>query len=73
MCEIMTDPVRLPTSDTVLDRLTLKKHLLSDKTDPFNRMPLKEEDLVEMPLLKEEILSFIEQKRQEKIHKNWLL
>ena len=69
MCEIMTDPVRLPTSDTVLDRFTIKKHLLSDKTDPFNRMPLKEEDLVEMPLLKEEILSFIEQKRQEKIHK----
>jgi len=52
MFEIMTDPVKLPTSDTVLDRLTIKKHLLSDKIDPFNRKPLKEEDLIEMPELK---------------------
>lgn len=60
MCEIMTDPVKLPTSDTIIDRLTIKKHLLSDKIDPFNRQPLKEEDLIEMPELKEEILKFIE-------------
>lgn len=52
MCEIMTDPVKLPLSGTVVDRLTIKKHLLSDKTDPFNRKPLKEEDLIEMPDLK---------------------
>jgi len=55
MCEIMTDPVKLPKSETVIDRLVIKKHLLSDKTDPFNRAPLKEEDLIEMPELKKEI------------------
>lgn len=55
MCEIMTDPVKLPKSDKVIDRLVIKKHLLSDKTDPFNRAPLKEEDLIEMPELKKEI------------------
>jgi ubiquitin conjugation factor E4 B len=63
LCEIMTDPVKLPASDTVIDRLTIKKHLLSDKTDPFNRSPLAEEDLIEMPELKEEILKFIEGKK----------
>ena len=55
MCEIMTDPVKLPKSDNIIDRLTIRKHLLSDKTDPFNRAPLKEEDLIEMPDLKKEI------------------
>ena len=53
--EIMTDPVRLPGSGNVIDRLVIKKHLLSDKTDPFNRALLKEEDLIEMPDLKKEI------------------
>ena len=53
--EIMTDPVRLPGSGNVIDRLVIKKHLLSDKTDPFNRALLKEEDLIEMPELKKEI------------------
>ena len=51
----MTDPVRLPGSGNVIDRLVIKKHLLSDKTDPFNRALLKEEDLIEMPDLKKEI------------------
>lgn len=42
----MVDPVLLPTSGNVMERLTIKKHLLNDPTDPFNRSPLKESDLV---------------------------
>jgi ubiquitin conjugation factor E4 B len=37
---LMRDPVRLPTSDTVMDRATIMRHLLSDARDPINRQPL---------------------------------
>ena len=37
---LMKDPVRLPSSSKILDRLTIKKHLIYDHTDPFNREPL---------------------------------
>lgn len=38
------DPVILPSSKTTIDRSTIKSHLLSDPTDPFNRVPLKIEE-----------------------------
>jgi ubiquitin conjugation factor E4 B len=40
----MRDPVLLPSSKITIDRSTIKSHLLSDPTDPFNRMPLKLEE-----------------------------
>lgn len=40
MSTIMRDPVRLPTSDHIVDRATIYQHLLNDEKDPFNRMPL---------------------------------
>src|SRR5205807_3795681 len=40
MFTVMKDPVRLPSSRTIIDRATIKSHLLSDAKDPFNRMPL---------------------------------
>jgi ubiquitin conjugation factor E4 B len=40
MYTLMEDPVILPTSRTTVDRSTIQSHLLSDSTDPFNRMPL---------------------------------
>lgn len=46
MATVMHDPVLLPSSRTIVDRSTIKSHLLSDATDPFNRMPLKIEDVV---------------------------
>jgi ubiquitin conjugation factor E4 B len=46
MATLMEDPVILPTSKTRIDRQTIKAHLLSDATDPFNRSPLKIEDVV---------------------------
>ena len=42
---IMDDPVILPTSRIVVDRSAIRSHLLSDPTDPFNRVPLKIEDV----------------------------
>ncbi|KAI0071497.1 ubiquitin conjugation factor E4 [Panus rudis PR-1116 ss-1] len=46
MFTLMRDPVILPTSHVVVDRSTIKSHLLSDTTDPFNRQPLKLEDVI---------------------------
>lgn len=37
--EIMRDPVMLP-SNNIVDRSTIVTHLLSDRTDPFNRQAL---------------------------------
>jgi len=44
MYTLMKDPVMLP-SGTSIDRATITSHLLSDATDPFNRKPLKIEEV----------------------------
>ncbi len=46
MFTLMEDPVFLPTSKISIDRSTIRSHLLSDPNDPFNRAPLKIEDVV---------------------------
>lgn len=63
MYTIMKDPVTLPTSKVNIDRSTIKAHLLSDSTDPFNRMPLKLEQVVPNEELRQRILEFRRQKR----------
>jgi ubiquitin conjugation factor E4 B len=45
MYTLMEDPVILPGSRVSMDRSTLRSHLLSDPHDPFNRAPLKMEDV----------------------------
>jgi ubiquitin conjugation factor E4 B len=45
MCELMEDPVVLPTSGKVMDRKHISRHLLSTPNDPFNRQHLTEEML----------------------------
>jgi ubiquitin conjugation factor E4 B len=40
MFTLMEDPVELPGSKTIIDRMTIKRHLLNDPHDPFNRAPL---------------------------------
>ena len=62
MYTIMKDPVTLPTSKVNIDRSTIKAHLLSDSTDPFNRMPLKLEEVIPNEELKQNILEFKRQK-----------
>jgi ubiquitin conjugation factor E4 B len=46
MFTLMEDPVILPSSRTTVDRSTITSHLLSDATDPFNRMPLTIEQVI---------------------------
>jgi hypothetical protein len=50
MSTLMKEPVELPSSNTVIDYITisknfifeniLEKHLMNDPNDPFNRSPL---------------------------------
>lgn len=46
MFTLMRDPVLLPSSRAIIDRSTIKSHLLSDPKDPFNRVPLTISDVV---------------------------
>lgn len=46
MFTLMRDPVTLPSSRAVIDRSTIKSHLLSDTKDPFNRVPLAIDDVL---------------------------
>lgn len=69
MYTLMKDPVKLPASKVSMDRSVLKAHLMNDPTDPFNRMPLKMEDVVEDVELREKINNWIQQKRNEALNK----
>ena len=55
MQTIMTDPVTLPGSGQIVDRATIRRHLLGDRTDPFSRSPLDESMLVPADELRERI------------------
>ena len=63
MYTLMTDPVTLPTSKTVIDRSTIRSHLLSDPNDPFNRVPLKIEEVIENKEMKQRIEDFIKERK----------
>ncbi|KAK9240563.1 ubiquitin elongating factor core-domain-containing protein [Lipomyces kononenkoae] len=66
MYTLMEDPVILPSSNISIDRATIKSHLLSDSTDPFNRVPLKLEDVIPNTELKKQIEEFRRSKRSSK-------
>jgi ubiquitin conjugation factor E4 B len=55
MASLMEDPVILPISKVVVDRSTIRSHLLSDPHDPFNRTDLKIEDVIPDTELKNKI------------------
>lgn len=63
--ELMQDPVILPTSKTIIDRSTIKRHLLNDATDPFNRAPLDLKDVIPATELKQQIEAFKESKKRQ--------
>ncbi|KAF9194266.1 hypothetical protein BGZ51_000426 [Haplosporangium sp. Z 767] len=63
---LMEDPVLLPTSNISIDRSTIKSHLLSDTTDPFNRMPLKIGDVIENVELRDKIQAWKASQRSKK-------
>lgn len=55
----MKEPVKLPTSGNVCDLVTMKRILLNNEYDPFNRAPLKLSDLQEDRELKARIERWI--------------
>lgn len=65
MAELMVDPVLLPTSNNIMDRRHIMRIILSDDHDPFNRQPLKPQDLVPQDDLRRRIHEFCQ---SNKIH-----
>ncbi|KAH7915426.1 ubiquitin elongating factor core-domain-containing protein [Hygrophoropsis aurantiaca] len=65
MFTLMRDPVILPSSRAVIDRSTIKSHLLSDTKDPFNRMPLTIEEVIPNLELKAQIDVFLSERRNK--------
>merc|ERR1719416_219756 len=63
MQEFMTDPVLLPTSGNIVDRMTITQHLLNDDTDPFNRKKLSIDDVKPAEELKEKMKAWVDAKR----------
>lgn len=57
--DIMKDPVRLPTSGNVCDRNMIKQILLDKEEDPFNRKPLKFDQVEPDTKLKAEIDAWV--------------
>ncbi|KAJ8679553.1 hypothetical protein QAD02_015340 [Eretmocerus hayati] len=70
MSTIMTDPVILPSSRAIVDRQTIARHLLSDQTDPFNRQPLRNDEIKPAVELKARIQEWVENKKRELIARN---
>ncbi|KAL1950354.1 hypothetical protein VTO73DRAFT_5478 [Trametes versicolor] len=65
MYTLMRDPVTLPSSRVVVDRATIKSHLLSDTKDPFNRVPLSMDDVIANVELKQRIDAFLSERRNK--------
>lgn len=63
--DLLNDPVKLPSSGQILNRRTIKQHLLNDEHDPFNRAPLKYKDLIEVPEFKRQIEEWVKEKMQK--------
>lgn len=63
MATLMLDPVKLPTSGQVMDRSHIRAHLLSNPRDPFNRNPLRIEDLVPDDELRKRIEAWVAERR----------
>lgn len=64
-CRLMKDPVKLP-SGQVLDRATILQHLLTDNRDPFSRAPMTEDDLEEMPELRQRIHAWMNEMNEQR-------
>ena len=61
--ELMKDPVKLKTSDIIVERKNIEKQItLNGEIDPFNRTTLKKEDLVPQVELKAQIEAWMEEK-----------
>lgn len=63
MQTLMSDPVRLPQSNAVVDRSVIQRHLLNSATDPFSRSTLSASQLIEQPKLRAEIDAFVAKRK----------
>ncbi|KAL0082191.1 ubiquitin elongating factor core-domain-containing protein [Phycomyces blakesleeanus] len=63
---LMEDPVVLPTSGVIVDRSTIRAHLLGDTRDPFNRTPLSMDMVQPATELKEQIQRWKEEQKQKR-------
>ena len=66
MATLMKNPVILPSSKAIVDLSTIKSHLLSDASDPFNRAPLKIEEVKPAEDLQKEILAWVAERKRLK-------
>ncbi|KAF5278068.1 hypothetical protein FQA39_LY18394 [Lamprigera yunnana] len=62
MSTLMVDPVILPSSKQIVDRTTIARHLLSDQTDPFNRVPLSMDQVIPNTELAAEIRQWMNER-----------
>lgn len=64
--EIMTDPVQLPQSKSIVDKKAILEHLtLNGNYDPFNRTKLSITELIPLNDLRAKINAWIEQRKKE--------
>ena len=66
MGSFMKNPVRLQTSGVVMDKVTILKHMLTDKTDPYNRKPITYDQIEEQDELRTQIQNYISQSMTKK-------
>lgn len=62
----MKDPVILPSSIITVDRPVIRRHLLSDSTDPFNRSHLTPDMLIP----DNDLMAIQEFERSQEVKKN---
>jgi len=62
MADIMSDPVMFPQSRKVVDRCNAMRQIMGNDKDPYSNTPVKYEDLIPLPELKEEIHKFAKEK-----------
>jgi len=67
MATLMQDPVILPISRMVMDRSTIRQHLLSDPHDPYSRAPLKIDDVLPATEMKAKIDAFKQERKDMKL------
>ena len=67
MATLMDDPVELPDSHYIIDRVTIEQHLLNDKRDPMSRAPLTLDQLIPRPDIKEKIEEYKMEKKALKM------
>ncbi|KAL7715867.1 RING-type E3 ubiquitin transferase [Entamoeba marina] len=65
MGTLMKDPVELPNSKMVVDRVTIEKHLMNSKEDPYDRTPLDMSMVIPLPDLKSRIEEYVSTKVKE--------